>query len=280
MPLTKEDLESIGNLFDAKVKAIKDDFTAAINKMGKRVQRLEDVVTDMARAARRAVTASAKVNHDRLLRAMFDESTLVAVPPLQEDANGKLSRPTAACTIDNLRNKLQNTVSNVKFELEPTKVGFRILLSSFSSQMRRQSAAKIIKDAKKEVTDSLNLLLQYDKPYELRILQKEAHKFLAALKKRSNGRVESKVLKDGFLVVNGVRIAPEYLVPGPGRWDELAEAVIQKMASWRGKPLQNVEYGVLTDYFGSVFAEEKGVIMPACDDDEPMWSAGSDFGTT
>lgn len=268
MPLTKEDLDNIGQLFDSKVKTMEISFTAALEKMGKRVTRLEDCVSDMARVARTAVIGNAKDRHDRLLRAMFDESTLVAVPPLQEGQDGRLSRPAAPCNMDDVRNKLTNTVGgDVKFEIEPSNVGYRILLASFSAQTRRKSAAAIVKAAKKDLMDSLGLLLQYDKPFELRVLQREAYKFMAVLQKRSRGRVQSKALKNGYLVVNGVRIAPEYLIPGPGRWDELADAIIEKINSWRGRPPQNVEMGVLTEHFGSVFAADKGIFEPDWDHD-------------
>jgi hypothetical protein len=61
-------------------------------------------------------------------------------------------------------------------------------------------------------------------------------------------------------VVNGVRIAPEYLVPGPGRWDQLADLVVQKIKSWKGRSLVNPEGGALTDMFGYAFAADYGVI--------------------
>jgi hypothetical protein len=260
MPLSKEDLDAIGQLFDARVKLIEDRFTDSLQKMGKRVDRLEAGFSEMTRVARSAVTTKAREKHDGLLRAMFDESTLVAVPPLQEDQHGKFSRPAAPCTIDDVTNKLSNlTGDEVKFEVEPTNVGYRILLASFSSQTRRKNAAKIIQTAKKELKDSLGLLLQYDKPYELRMMQKQAYKFLSVLEKRANGAVKKKQLKNGYLVINDVRIAPEYLVPGNGRWDELADVVISKIRAWRGKPPSGVETGVLTDVFGLAYAEDFGV---------------------
>jgi hypothetical protein len=187
---------------------------------------------------------------------MFDKSMLVVVPPLHMGQDGKLSRPTDACTLEDVRNKLYNTVGDaVKFELEPSNVGYHILLTSFSAQTRRKSAATIISAAKDDLKDSLGLLLQYDKPYELRMLQREAYKFMAVLQKRAGSKIQSKQLKNGYLVVNGIWIAPECLIPGPGRWDELAEAVGKKISTWRGRPPLDVETGVMTDYFCYVFAE-------------------------
>jgi hypothetical protein len=273
MPLTKEDLESIGQLFDQKVKSLNDSFKESLENMGKRVRKLEDYVSDMARVARRAVIEIARDKHDSLLRSMFDESTLVAVPPLQQGQEGKMSRPVAACSIDDVRNKLSNVVgADIKFELEPTNVGFRIMLASFSAQARRKSAASIVQSAKKELQESLGLLLQYDKPYELRKLQKEAYKFMAVLQKRHGGKLQSKALKNGYLVVNGIRIAPEYLIPGPGRWDELADAVGRKVSAWRSRPPANVETGVMTDFFGYIFAEDKGILELDLSEEEHMAS--------
>jgi hypothetical protein len=260
MPLSQEDLNNIGDLFDRKVEALEKKFAASLKSMGKRVQRLEDGFGELARVARGAVLTSAKDRHDRLLRTMFDESTLVAVPPLQEDQHGKFSRPAAACSLNDVVNKLRNVVgSEVKFEVEATKVGYRVLLASFSSQSRRQAAATLIKKAKQELQDSLGLLLQYDKPHELRFLQRDAYKFMAVVHKRAKGAVTSKQLKNGFIVINGVRFAPEYLVPGPGRWDALADEVLKKIRSWRGGPPHSPDVGVMTDVFGHAYALDKGV---------------------
>ncbi len=261
MPLSEADLAKIGELFESKVRTLENKYSATVSKLGKRVQRLEYGYSEMVRVARTAVTRSAKEKHDRLLRTMFDESTLVAIPPLQEDQQGKFSRPAAACSLQDVVNKIRNTVSDdVKFEVEPSNVGYRILLANFSSQSRRKSAAKIIQSVKQDLQDSLGLLLQYDKPFELRRMQKEAHKFMAVLQKRSHGAVTSKQLKNGFMVVNGVRFGPEYLIPGPARWDTLADLIIEKIRSWKGKKPFSPEGGAMTDVFGYLYAEEHGIV--------------------
>jgi hypothetical protein len=195
MPLTAADLEAIGRLFDDKVKSIKDSFTASLDQMGKRVQRLEAGFSVISRVARTTVTALAKEKHDRLLRLMFDESTLVAVPPLSEDQNGKFFCPVAACSLNDVKAKISNIVGDeVKFEVKATNVGYRVMMASFSPQTRRKYAAKIVHDVRKDMNDSLGLYLQYDRPYELRMLQKEAYKFLSVLKKRGGDLIASKQL--------------------------------------------------------------------------------------
>jgi hypothetical protein len=191
---------------------------------------------------------------------MFDESTLVAVPPLHEDQHGIFSRPAAPCTQADVLNKLSNLIGEeFKFEVETTKVGYRILLANFSAQSRRKNAARLIQLAKDDLKDTLGLLLQYDKPHELCFLQRDAHKFLSVVQKRSKGAVRSKQLKGGFLVINGVRIAPEYLVPSHARWDELADAIIERVCTWKDNVPLSPETSILTDYFGYVFAANKGI---------------------
>jgi hypothetical protein len=251
MPLTKEDLDKIGELFETKVKDMQASFQSTIDDMGKRLRRLEAGFADMSRVAQVTVTDNARKDHDRLLRSMFDESTLVAVPPLVEDQHGVFSRPIGKCSQQELANKITNIMgTSVKFEIEPTKVGFRLMMASVSPQARRKMAALIIKDARKEVQDDLGLYLQYDKPHPLRIMQKTAYKFLSVLKKRGADAIRKTELKGGYLVINGVRFAPEYLVPGQGYWNSLADQIIEKVRSWRGKAPISPEGGAMTDTFG------------------------------
>jgi hypothetical protein len=205
---------------------------------------------------------------------MFDESSLVVIPPLHEDQHGKFSRPAAACTLEDVRTKLTSIVDHdVKFEVEPTDVGYRILMASFSSHSRRRSAAKIIQAAKKDLKDSFGLL-QYNKPHDLRMLQRDVHKFLAVVQKRSGGAVTDKQLKNGYLVINGIRFAPEYLVPRQGRWNELADEVIKKIKSWRGRAPVSPDQGLMTDYFGYVFAADKGVFDLSLAEEDAMDMGG------
>jgi hypothetical protein len=278
MPLSDADLNKIGELFDTKFKTVESSFKATIEQMGKRLHRLEVGFNDMSRVARSTVIANARKDHDRLLRSMFDESTLVAVPPLTEDQSGNFSRPAAPCTQQDVKNKIANIVGDtVKFEVEPSKVGYRILMASFSPQTRRKMAAQVIKEVRKDMSDTLGLYLQYDKPYELRLLQKQAYKFLSVVKKRGGEAIQSKQLKNGFIIINGVRIAPEYLVPGQGRWDHLADVVVQKIKSWKGRATISPEGGALTDVFGYAFAADRGVfelddVEVESDDTEPMFT--------
>jgi hypothetical protein len=129
----------------------------------------------------------------------------------------------------------------------------------------------IIKHARKPLEDDLSAYLQYDKPYTLRMMQKEAYKFLSVLQKRCGSVVTSKGLKNGYIVVNGVRLAPEYLVPGPSYWDQLAEVVAEKVKSWRGRAPTGASDGVLMEAFGMAYAAFKGVVdledVPTDEDD-------------
>lgn len=100
----------------------------------------------------------------------------------------------------------------------------------------------------------------YDKPFELRQMQREGHKFLTMVKRLGGDAVKDKKIDKGFLVVNDVRMAPEYLLPGDGRWDYLAGAVLDKVRGWRGPPPSSPETGVLYDVFAAEFAAEKGVV--------------------
>jgi hypothetical protein len=268
MVLSAEDLQSIkdsmSQLLDTKI----DKFTNAVTKMetsvermGKRIQRLETGFAFLANAARKNITNEARLQHDRLLRWTFDRSDLLVLPPLEEGQDGKLSRTSPSCTMQDVENLIADkTGQEFEFEIEAAKpAGFRVLISSRSPQTRRRCAAKIVKDCKESLSTSLGLHLQYDKPYELRAIQKPAHQFLSVLKKLGKDLVRTKELKKGYLVVNGHRLAPEYLVPSQGRWDSLASLVLTRLRGLKRPDVIVPEDGLLYDVFGAAFAADRGV---------------------
>jgi hypothetical protein len=156
---------------------------------------------------------------------------------------------------------VQNFVNqyNDDFEVELAKVGFRLVHASRSSQRRRKEAAELLKRAREELKAKLQLQLQYDKPYELREIQTAAFKFLALLKKLGGDLVKEKTVRGGFLTVDGVRLAPEYLVPSMQRWKPLAEYVLGKIREWGSRPPSGVDSGVFTEVFGIEYAADHGV---------------------
>jgi hypothetical protein len=203
-----------------------------------------------------------KDKHDRVLRAMFNESALLVVSPLVEGKEGKLSRPVPACSQGNITAIIADIpdLQEFKYEIEPTDAGFRLLMASWSPQTGRRAAVSFIKHVREPLKQKLGLYLQYDKPYELRTTQREAYKFLSVVKKVGGTAVDSKVLKGGFIDINGVRFAPEYLVLGPAYWDKLAAEVVHKIKSWKGRTPSSPEGGVMTETFENYYAAYKGVI--------------------
>jgi hypothetical protein len=252
MTLDDADWEKMGKLLDKKLNSV----------VGKRLTRLEIGYNSTTRYLRTSVVESVKDRHDRILRAMFTESSLLVVSPLVEGNEGKLSRPPPSCSQGEIVDTLKSipALNDIKFEIEPSDVGFRLLMASWSPQTRRRSAAAIIRHARDTIKDNLGLYVQYDKPYELRTMQREAYKFLSVVKRLGGSAIEKKELKGGFIVINGVRFAPEYLVPGPAYWDKLAEAVVTKIKGWRGRPPSSPTDGVMTCTFGHFYASFKGVV--------------------
>jgi hypothetical protein len=251
MTLDDQDWEKMEKLLDKK-----------LNNVGKRVTRLETGFNLTARFLRMSVVETAKEKHDHLLRAMFSESSLLVLSPLVEGTEGKVSRPTVSCSLTDVTDVFDGVPElgggKVKYEIEATDTGFRLLMASWSPQTRRKAAASFIKHGREPLQKQLGLYLQYDKPYELRMMQREAYKFLAVLQKRGGAAIQGKELNKGFVVVNGVRLAPEYLVPGPRAWDKLADNAVEKLRTARGRA-QPPE-GIMTDVFGFYFAADKGVV--------------------
>ncbi len=66
-------------------------------------------------------------------------------------------------------------------------------------------------------------------------------------------------VKSGFLLVNGVRIAPEYLVPQQHRWKDIADHLVGKIRGWGSCPPVGVNVGVMTDVFGEQYAADYGL---------------------
>jgi hypothetical protein len=153
------------------------------------------------------------------------------------------------------------TKDDVEFTVELAKpAGFRLVCSSRSCQKRRKLAASVIKDHRDEIRQKLNLHVQYDKPWALRVIQKTAHKFLGGLKRKSGGRVHTVEAKQGMVYVNGVRAAPEYLIPpNEAGWEALVDEVLGRVDSWKGRVIPAPETGALFELFAAFYAADKGV---------------------
>jgi hypothetical protein len=264
MPLDQADWDKMAELLDAKLKPFADtvaQLQSDVSHAGKRISRLEAGYDRLASAARRRITDSARRDHDRLLRGTFDAAHLLALPPLiEDDPLRKFSRHPAKCMTTDVKRAIQDTVGkdDFDFDVELAKpAGFRIIFKSRSPQVRRQAAASILKHCKTALED-LELFVQYDKPYELRKIQRSAHKFLGVVKKLGGPAVTSTAVKQGFLIVNGFRLAPECLVPSVGRWDHLAGLVKAKVRFMKSTAYQP-EDGAMYDVFGNEYAADKGV---------------------
>jgi hypothetical protein len=260
MPLSDADLTKIGELFDTKFKTIQENFTSALDKLGKRLSRVESGFALLADVARKVVIEEAHNNHDRLLRGTFDKSDLLALPLLVDYPQGGKTREAVMCSADDVAALIAEEVgNNTRVEVELAKpAGFRILVSSRSPQTRRRVAGGIMKKCKSLLDTKYKLHLQYDKPFELRALQKKGHKFLGTVKRYGGSGITSTEAKQGFLLVNGVRIAPEYLVPANRHWDKLVDMVKTKIRGL-GPHAIVPECGCLYDVFGSALAADKGV---------------------
>ncbi len=261
---TKSDLET------ALTKTA-TNINETVDKLGKRVFRLESAFGHLVRAGRTAIVEGAKKEHARLVESMFQESSLLLLPPLHLNPEGKLTR--GSVTYDSA--KVTELVSqyNADFEVELAKVGFRLLHKSRSAQRRRKEAAEFLKSARGNFKDNHNLLLQYDKPYALREQQTAAYKFLALVKKLGGDLISDTKVHAGFIMVNGVRLAPEYLIPSLHRWRSLAEFVLGKVRSWGPRPPVGFDMGIVTDVFGAEYAADHGVFEltdMALEDDEMM----------
>jgi hypothetical protein len=260
MPLTEEDVAKIGELFEAKVKTLRDEFAASMDKLSKRVQRVETGFSLLADAARKVVTDDAFERHDRLLRATFDKSDLLALPQFVENNEGGKDRAEVTVTVDDVAGLIAGEIGNeARFEVELAKpAGFRILVSSRSPQTRRRVAAGILNKCKGLLDSRMKLHLQYDKPYELRKLQKRGHQFLGTVKRRGGSAVMSTDAKQGYLIVNGHRLTPEYLVPDNCHWDKLADMVKTRLRAWKTSTIVP-ERGFMFENFGAAMAIDRGV---------------------
>jgi hypothetical protein len=229
----------------------------SINKLGKRVVRLESAFGLLARAARTSVIDAAKKNHAKLVDQMFRDSDMLVLPKLETGGDGKKARGLVKCDSAAVSTLIGRY--NDDFEVELAKVGFRLVHNSRSAQRRRKEAAELLKGAKAAVEKDLGMILQYDKPYELREIQTAAHKFLALVKRLGGPAVTETGVKGGYLLINGVRLAPEFLVPKAHRWKALADYAVEKVRAWGSRPPSSCDVGVMYDVFGQQYAADVGV---------------------
>jgi hypothetical protein len=287
MPLDDKDKEWISNAmtnalssqFQTFEQNMDRKFGDVTKSLGKRVDRLELAFGQIARVARTSLVSGARENHNQVLRGMFDESSLLLVPPLQQDQGGKMVRSPSTVSLRQVQDLVAGYGSEVRLEVEHAKpTGFRVLVGSFSPQTRRRVAAQFVRDCKKQVMDDLQLLVQYDKPYELREMQRSAHKFLSMVKNAAGGGVTSKAVKGGFLLINDVKLAPEFLVPDSSRWEGLAGLLGEKIRRWHGKqPAYISKDGAFFEIFAAEYAAGRGVFdlsdMAGEDDDDSQGGA-------
>jgi hypothetical protein len=158
-----------------------------------------------------------------------------------------------------MQNLIRSRQFDATLEVETTDIGFRVFVNSRSPQTRRKAAAQFVQAFKKRVLDDYNLLVQYDKPFELRVMQRAAHRFLSLLKDGAGGAVTAKEIKKGFLYVNDVKLAPEFLVPDAARWDNFLPTLAGYIRGWRNRAPAGPPEGILFDLFAAEYAAGKGV---------------------
>ncbi len=270
MVLSKEDKEWITSAFENSLKSLTEKHHA----LGKRVTRTEQAFDELSRRARHNVVEAAKKNHARLVQEMFDGSDILAVPSLVDGEGGKKTRGPVPCAASQVEAFLADYDGEYEVELAP-KLGFHLVHSSRSAQKRRKDGGHILKHAKQDAMEKLGLHLQYDKPFGLREIQGRAQKFLAALQREGKGLVTDSKAKGGYLLVNEVRLAPEYLIPSMHRWNGLIGQVLTKIRGWGSRAPNSPDTGVMFDVFGFEYAADQGVFdisdLPL-DEEEPMYN--------
>ncbi len=258
MALTKEDKEWIVNALNQTKTDIENTMKTSMFTMGKKVCRLEHAFSLISRAARTAVVDRAKKEHADQLRQMFDDANLLLIAPMSAGHDGVRARGPVGCDTTKIAAFVRQYDEGFDVELNRT-VGFRLIHKSRSAQVRRKAAAKLLKHAKEDAKTQLGLNLQYDKSWELRQTQTHAHKFLTTLMNDGGGLVRTKSVK-GYLEVNDIRLAPEYLVPQSHRWGNLIKLVLQKIRGWGSRvPLAASDVGLMSDVFGAEYAADHGV---------------------
>jgi hypothetical protein len=254
MPLTQEDKEWFREALNETKKELHDAINDSTADLGKRVARLEHAFSLLSRSARFEVVERAKKEHGLLLRQMFDEAALLLIPPFNSG-----SRAAVRCSMKQVQDLVKQHDEDYEVELNKS-VGYRLVHNSRSAQTRRKAGASLLRALKQEAPDKLGLNVQYDKPWELRGVQTTAHKFLKSLKNDSGGLVTSATVRGGFLLVNDLRLAPEFLGPSTSRWGNLFPIILKKIRGWGSRPPASVDTGLLTDVFGAEFAADRGVV--------------------
>jgi hypothetical protein len=274
MPLTQEDKDWLSTKFESFENSLKS-LTTSHHAMGKRVTRVEHAFDELSRLARLKVVEAAKKNHARLVQEMFDGSEILAVPSLVDgEEGGAKVRGAIPCDVGKVEGFLSGYGGEYDVELAP-KLGFRLVHTSRSAQKRRKDGGHILKNAKEDAKTKLGLHLQYDKPFELRVIQGKAQKFLASLKREGRGLVVSTSARGGCVYANDVRLAPEYLVPEMHRWNGLIAQILTKIPGWGTRVPNSPNNGVMYDMFGFEFAADQGIFDLAdvrSDDYEMMYT--------
>jgi hypothetical protein len=260
MSLTQTDKD----WFSQQLKDVKTDIEntmkTAVFEMGKRVSRIEHAFSLVSRAARAEIVERAKKDHESLVKQMFDDANLLLLAPMSAGGDGVRARGPVSRDEAAISAFIKEFNSDFDVELNKT-VGYRLVHKSRSAQVRRKAAASVLRHGKDRAREELGLQLQYDKSWELRTAQSHAHRFMSALKDAGGDLVKSKGVSKGFLIVNDVRLAPEYLVPRMARWDGLIKLVLQKLRGWGNRqPVSlSADVGVMSDVFGAEYAADRGI---------------------
>jgi hypothetical protein len=254
MPLSQEDKDWFTDALSKQKTDLENSMKNTAFHQGKRLSRLEHAFNLISRAARSTIVATAKKDHDALLRAMFDNADLLLIPPFESGA-----RKAVSCDIGAVQTLVGQVDPMYDVELNRS-VGFRLVHKSRSAQVRRKAGAAVLQKLKSEAPKKLGLNIQYDKPWELRVAQTQAHKFLKGLQDGSGGLITSVGAKGGFLSANGVRLAPEFLVPMPHRWPALYKLIASRIRNLGNRQASTADTGALTEVFESEFAADQGVV--------------------
>ncbi len=245
---------SINAAFDAKIAVINDKVDGAIA----RVETLEQKAANDREVDSSRLLAGARREFDSITREMFHESGLVLSKPAssRSTTTDKTASASVAATAESsstlaaIQTFVDGTVGPGKYTVEPTKIGFRLVHTSRSTQTRRADAAKLNTEQHRQaVRTRFGLSLSIDRPYAYRTLVREAYKFLEGVK-ASCPAVKKIEVSKGLCFVNSLPLGPMWLVP-PNReiWPEMITVISREFARM---PTDAGDIGA-DGYFDSLF---------------------------
>jgi hypothetical protein len=139
---------------------------------------------------------------------------------LARPASLVISRPngstTPAVTSKTVKDFIADRYEESRFEVEPIgKNGsFKVFVEALTPASSRKHCAEILLMAKKGLKDSFGLNVFYDNPFFLREIRSEVLRFTASMLQDQGLKLRGKpVVKRDMLVLDGLTMFPEYLVP-------------------------------------------------------------------